>query len=252
MGMGNADFWVSKIIEDLIPMKVSKGGPDVFYPLDSLLSATGLTYSNGNEYEKSIAIAGLETRMFDSLDVDFCKRFDKNEKEEVGMYNGTLVSFLEREDYSTKEHPGPLRALVRNWFEFLDSSGTAPGHTDILETCKQVKIALISLSHLSSDRGNFTPKFYPQRFCIKDDIVGVYPDVLALLLNTVLHRYHKAGVGYIEFSVSAKYVLKQNLYKFFRRPWSKSAKPDQFSITKSNIIYVIHVLFANPDMIQKK
>jgi adenosine deaminase len=42
---------------------------------------------------------------------------------------------------------------------------------------------------------------------MKDVIVDAYPEVLGLLLNNVLSRYAKAGVQYIEFSVSAKCLL---------------------------------------------
>jgi adenosine deaminase len=42
---------------------------------------------------------------------------------------------------------------------------------------------------------------------MKDVIVDAFPDVLGILMNNVLSRYAKAGVKYVEFSVSAKDLL---------------------------------------------
>lgn len=70
------------------------------------------------------------------------------------------------------------------------------------------------------DRGNFTPQFYPRRFEMRDVIVDRHPQVLEVLLNTVLHRYGKAGVGYVEFSVSGKYLLNGKYRTFLRNPFS--------------------------------
>lgn len=200
MGMGNADFWVSKIMEDFLPSR----NKDVFYPMKSLLLASGIAFSSSDEnsYSFSIAKAKLEARMFDGLGSarfekdrdcvekadleiflnenkgstlisesaksDIQRMLDENDdnhvfslksvqdkfaqskKEKVkdllnlspgvdsklGIWNSTLVNLLEVEDSISKVHPGPLRALVRNWFQFLDTSGRKPNQADVLETCK--------------------------------------------------------------------------------------------------------------------
>jgi hypothetical protein len=76
----------------------------------------------------------------------------------------------------------------------------------------------------NTDRGKFTPTFFPQRYNIKDVIVDKHPEVLAVLLNTVLYRYGKAGVFYVEFSVSVKYLLQENYRVKLRNPlWGGDA-----------------------------
>lgn len=63
-----------------------------------------------------------------------------------------------------------------------------------------------------ADRGQFNPGFYPQRFVIKDSIVETRPEVLGILLNSTCARYAKAGVNYIEYSVSAGDLLKEERF----------------------------------------
>lgn len=45
---------------------------------------------------------------------------------------------------------------------------------------------------------------------MKDPIVNAFPSVLGILLNTTLHRYAKAGVQYIEYSVSCGDLLNED------------------------------------------
>jgi hypothetical protein len=139
MGMGNADFWVSEIIETYIPKKVADEGAnaDVFYLQEDLLVACGLDDSK-DPYTRSMELGKLEARMFDGISIESKDRYKVREidgVEERGLYNMDLVSYLEMEDAATKTFPGPLRALIRNWFEFLDASGRKPMLPDILETC---------------------------------------------------------------------------------------------------------------------
>jgi len=149
MGMGNANFWVLKIMEYYIPWKFSEGFPDVFYPLESLLKASGFSYDKSCDFSYSEGCAKLEARMFDGLNVPATKRFITFKGTEgkyvgqKGIYNAALVECLIQEDANSNASPGPLRALVRNWFEFLDSSGQTPSRTDIIDICKQSTV----LSH---------------------------------------------------------------------------------------------------------
>lgn len=134
IGMGSADFWVSKVIEAYIPLRVLKLGEteDVFYPMDSLLIASGLKQGDG-EYNDSIARSKLETRMFDGLSIPAAERFKNHPDKGRGLYNSDLVRFLLMDNAS---RAGNLRSVVRNWFEFLGPSGEAPQQVDILDTCE--------------------------------------------------------------------------------------------------------------------
>jgi len=199
MGMGSADFWVSRIIEQYIPRSIRNGGKDVFYPLEDIMTASSITKpkTDDAEWNTSIMLATLESRLFDGIPggnfAQYCKK-DKNlRNEEVyGIYNNDLVKLLNMEE--ANRNGRPLRALVRNWFEFLDSEGKAASHTDILDAY----------------RGKFDPEFYPRRFIMKDVILNTHPEVLSILLNSVTHRYGKAGVGYMELSVSLGDLTKSN------------------------------------------
>lgn len=61
----------------------------------------------------------------------------------VGLSNSTLARLLSDEASSNRDTAGggafmasgPLRGVVRNWFEFLDPSGTSPSLPDIMDTC---------------------------------------------------------------------------------------------------------------------
>jgi len=83
---------------------------------------------------------------------------------------------------------GHLHAVVRNWFEFCASDGSAPQASDIS----------------AYYRGAFTPQFYPRRFVIKDAIYQQRLEVLAILLNNSLSRYGRAGVGHVELSLGSQ------------------------------------------------
>lgn len=136
LGMGNADFWVSKIMEGYLP---SIQDNKVFYKVEDLMVASGIDFDKSSAYSISIAKATLETRMFDGLDIDKADRFQtKEENGEFipGIWNSRLVEYLALDDAKSKVHPGPLRALVMNWFQFLDTSGSKPNQADVLETCK--------------------------------------------------------------------------------------------------------------------
>ena len=54
----------------------------------------------------------------------------------------------------------------------------------------------------NTDRGHFTPEFHPRDIIVDTDV-----SVLTVLANHTLRRYHTAGVGYIEYSVSSKDLL---------------------------------------------
>eukprot|EP01036_Dinobryon_divergens_P029068 gene29068-38122_t len=99
-----------------------------------------------------------------------------------------LLTLLDLDAKST--NPGNLMSIIRNSFEFLSKAGTDPTSFDC-----------------HSYRGEFHPSFYPARFELKDRILDVHPEVAGILLNTTNREYEKAGVNYIEYSVSSGDII---------------------------------------------
>lgn len=230
MGMGSADFWVSRIIESYLPRVARKMRTDVYYPIDFILKASG--FKTGSSFDAAMDLSLFEAMFFDNIVADDqqetynlqrCVTFHNNVP---CISNNQLVELLRIEDKSllrsgAQAGNGPLRAMVRNWFEFLSPGGDVAHHSEILNTCKgQLMLSKSICTQLSNislsfcvDRGHFTPGFYPQRFTMKDPIVEAFPSVLGILLNTTLHRYAKAGVQYVEYSVSCGDLLNENEIK---------------------------------------
>mmetsp|Transcript_16969 Transcript_16969/g.22223 ORF Transcript_16969/g.22223 Transcript_16969/m.22223 type:complete len:527 (-) Transcript_16969:361-1941(-) len=113
-------------------------------------------------------------------------------KEIFGVTNTTLVDLM---SVKQRDKAQNVESTLRCAFQFLGTSGDTPTTAD--------KSALF--------RGNFTPNFYPQRFVMKDSIYEQRLEVLAILLNQVLNRYWKGGVGYVEFSISSKDLLHDGI-----------------------------------------
>ncbi|CAF3388299.1 unnamed protein product, partial [Rotaria sp. Silwood2] len=80
------------------------------------------------------------------------------------------------------------RAHIMNGFSMMNADGSEPRSVDF-----------------HSFRGSFTPQFYPRRFALKDSLYGQRLDLLAYLLQYVLHRYSTClpPVKYCEISVGA-------------------------------------------------
>lgn len=78
-------------------------------------------------------------------------------------------------------------AHLRNAFSVLGMDGKDAELHDILDC-----------------RGHFTPQFNPRRFVLKDDLIDQDPSILQRLLKWELTRLERAGVKYVEFSVSLK------------------------------------------------
>src|SRR5207248_2919014 len=92
---------------------------------------------------------------------------------DVGLRNADLVAMMPPDS-------GPsfsISSTVRNWFQLLGHGGDRADQHDIIRMY----------------RGQFTPEFYPMRFLAKDCIYRQRPEVLGILLNTVLARYARAG-----------------------------------------------------------
>lgn len=142
MGMGNADFWVTKIIEGYLPRAKS----NVVYKFCKICEASNLTLGS---LEKSLdwQRALVESRLFDGsahtlLDIPGLNADDPS------LPNEFLATMLQEEDSRYPNRDGPLRSLVRNWFEFLDSNGSYPDQNAILDTCKLALKSCMAVTRL--------------------------------------------------------------------------------------------------------
>eukprot|EP01033_Poteriospumella_lacustris_P017303 gene17303-12369_t len=184
--MGNADFWVTRIMEGYLP----RVKPKLKYPFEDICAASCLTL-NGLETDEGWRRALIESRLFDGSKYTLNDIPDFN-PDKPSIPNDFLVLLLEEEDERYPNRDGPVRSIVRNWFEFLDSNGRYPDKNAILDTY----------------RGKFTPQF-DARFKIKDVIIKQEPSVLSILANHVLGNYGRAGVNYVEFSVSVNDIFSE-------------------------------------------
>lgn len=136
LGMGSADFWVTRIIESYLPRAANALGNDVEYPLETILEASGFSKACD-----PIDLSVFEAMFFDSSESEtLCSAFrevqiNDNERK-VCISNNKLVELLHAEDKVASLRGGSLRALVRNWFEFLGSNGNSAHHSEILKSCK--------------------------------------------------------------------------------------------------------------------
>lgn len=129
MGMGSADFWVSKIMESYLH-RIEDDKPSerkVEYSLADVMTASGFPHSDSESCDISL----FEALFFDG----FLNRNLKSVVTDSKISNATIVSMLHEEDERTGRD-GPFRALVRNWFQFLGSNGQSAIHTDVLRICK--------------------------------------------------------------------------------------------------------------------
>lgn len=132
MGMGSADFWVSKIMESYLH-RIELDKPferKVEFSLAQAMIASGFSYSD-SDIDNSYDFSLFEARFFDG----FLNRNLKSTVSDSRISNATIVSMLHEEDERTGRS-GPFRALVRNWFQFLGSNGQSAMHTEVLRTCK--------------------------------------------------------------------------------------------------------------------
>jgi hypothetical protein len=160
MGMGSADFWVSRIIECYLPRalrernlkqtkkKHDNEADDVLYPLNVLMEASGF-FDTNNPVEKS----NFEAFFFDSSGSSLQSAFQLSEKLGLCLSNTTLVGLLNAEETNLiargmSPRSGPLRALVRNWFEMLGTNGTGVHYSDIMKTCTWTLNDLLIWSYL--------------------------------------------------------------------------------------------------------
>lgn len=131
MGMGSADFWVSKIMESYLHRiencnkKTSER--KVEFSLADVMTASGFPHSDSESCDISL----FEALFFDG----FLNRNLKSVVTDSKISNANIVSMLHEEDERTGRG-GPFRALVRNWFQFLGSNGQSAMHTDVLRICK--------------------------------------------------------------------------------------------------------------------
>jgi len=84
-----------------------------------------------------------------------------------------------------------VRAKFLNAFSVLNETG-----------------AIAAEFSLQQYRGNFSPEFLPRRFVLKDTLYEQDLYILQLLKKWEDRRYRRAGVGYVEFSVSVYDILR--------------------------------------------
>jgi hypothetical protein len=146
MGMGSADFWVNRIMRVYLINKThaetktgKKKFEDVKYSVSDMWIASGLRFPNSVlDEDPSWKRAILESKMFDGLRYNMASEFNpirvspKNGSpyDDWEITNTGLMKLLEQNPR------GPLRGMLRNWYEFLDVHGNAPSLADILQTCK--------------------------------------------------------------------------------------------------------------------
>jgi hypothetical protein len=137
MGMGNADFWVTKIMEGYL----LRSSSEVKYKFSDICEASQLTIGNlpaQSEWLQSM----VESRLFDgsAYTLSNIPGFDPADP---CLPNEFLVTMMHEEDDRYPQRDGPLRSLVRNWFEFLDSNGNRPDQNAILDTCKSSTVIVV-------------------------------------------------------------------------------------------------------------
>ena len=139
MGMGSADFWVTKIMETYLPRRYGTD-KEIYYPLSTLMEASGFKAT-----EDSVDISLFEARFFEGFadqaynlhEVLVPESFDVSPI--LRRISNTAIVEMLKLEYENGKHgqkSGPFRALVRNWFQFLSPSGNATEHADVLQTCK--------------------------------------------------------------------------------------------------------------------
>ena len=113
--------------------------------------------------------------------------FNAREQKFERRYGVTNTSFLLAFFHSNED-------IVNNFFEMTAGEGGVTKH--------QIAEELMN---------EFTPQFYPRRFCMKDDMYSQYPIILDVLLRCMLNKYAQVGVSYVEFSVGFGDLVE--------RPW---------------------------------
>jgi len=164
---------------------------DVVYSEGALCDACGITEAAPDlrryQLECTLNNAAAELSFSELLQPYVIYNARENQLQFVrGIRNSDLAERLGAAAPSAST--GHLHAVVRNWFEFCASDGSAPQPSDIS----------------AYYRGAFTPQFYPRRFVIKDAIYQQRLEVLSILLNNSLHRYGRAGVRHVELSLGSQ------------------------------------------------
>jgi len=130
--------------------------------------------------------------------------FNSRENEFAVVYGLPLAKLRELVSTDPQIHPGAeaAKAHLINAFSMCSHDGSDPTPVD--------------LHHF---RGCFTPEFYPHRYRMKDPIYAQRLDILARLLDHLLHRYSKASspaVKYVEFSIGVGDLCRPQVFDVLR------------------------------------
>jgi hypothetical protein len=148
MGLGSADFWVTKILRNFLLRKK----PDATIPLQYVMICSGFPVPNYTDDAHGYysQVSKFESRFFDGFDgqptLSFSTVFVHNYRfnetvDPLGIKNRSIsVVVLNNmlDDEARRGPDGPLLGLVRNWFDFLNTTGSAAFQTDVLQICKSM------------------------------------------------------------------------------------------------------------------
>jgi hypothetical protein len=155
-GLGDANFWVTKIICTLLP----RLAPEARFSLEAVMICTGFRFAELDEDDKFTYYSELskfESRFFDGFEgtnINFMGCFtvdgsatlttsDPLQLRRRSIEVTQLVKMLRLERARCGKDGGPLHALVSNWFEFLNFAGSAAAQADILQACKYIANRII-------------------------------------------------------------------------------------------------------------
>lgn len=215
-------FSVETLIQAMFGVKIPKD--DNNQNLDRSLENS--SYSNlFQELEKSLcnpAIGfsfGLRARP-----CIFLNRVENKLECKYGVTNGDLLEAIESgvpEEKRSKAAKA-VEANLRNCFAMLNIDGKEPSNQGLVEY-----------------RGQFTPEFFPMRYVLKDPLFEQRPEIYSLLVNNVMARYAKAGVGYVEFSLSTKHLLKDVVVKHLSESmvWPEHHTPN--ASLQDSVLYLL-------------
>ena len=193
---------------ELINRKLNFG---VDFSYDVVLKLTDLGHALGIEETEypdltQLAVADRLGINVTSNNVHFRHLIIFNAREQrfevvYGIQVADLRSLIMIDPRSSTEAHRAARAHLVNAFSMCNAQGTSALHAD-----------------LHGFQGSFTPKFYPQRFALKDSIYSQRLDILGALIAHTIERYTTSlpPVRYCEFSVSVRDLSRPWIYDVLR------------------------------------
>ena len=247
MGMGDADFWVNDIMGQVIPFlegeapadfqwveHLEEGLPSAkFCDLDSLAkrlrasdkpnfqsklkaekekdSETPFTFDVVYSVQALCKGLGIDDSAVNAYDFDKVNRLDFDKADRDRMQQKVLSELSFPGDgnahfgffliFNAREQRFERRYGITN------TSMMSCSTPDVVRSFFQINWEKVR----ANDGIKFTPEFYQQWMCMKDEMYSQYPIILDVLIQCMLDRYVAVGVNYAEFSVGVKDLVY--------RPW---------------------------------